>query len=62
MLKLGKINEIASLLKYKEISPTTSTNIESCGIPVTGVTMEKDDSRPPNELGAIYWLESGKEV
>ena len=52
--ELGKINEIASLLKYKEISPTTSTNLESCDIPVTRVTMDKIDSRPPNELGAIY--------
>ena len=52
--ELGKINEIASLLKYIEISPTTSTNIESSDIPVIGVTMEKHDSRPPNELGAIY--------
>ena len=50
----GEINEIASLLKYKEISPTTSTNLESCDIPVTGVTMEKDNSKPPNEVGAIY--------
>ena len=49
--ELGKINEIASLLKYKEISPTTSTNIESCDI---GVTMEKDNSKPPNQVGAIY--------
>ena len=50
----GEINEIASLLKYKEISPTTSTNLESCDNLVIVVTMEKDDSRPPNELGAIY--------
>lgn len=50
--EVGKINQIASLLKYKEISPSTSTNLESCDFPVTGVTMEKDDSRPPNELGA----------
>lgn len=49
--EVGKINEIASFLKYKEISPSTSTNLESCHSPGIGVTIEKEDSRPPNELG-----------
>lgn len=48
--EVGKINEIASLLKYKEISPSTCTNFESCHFPGIGVTVQKDNSMPPNEL------------
>jgi len=44
--EVGKI----SLLKYKEISPTTRTNPESCHFRGIGVTVQKDNSILPNEL------------
>ena len=48
--EVHKINEIASLLKYKEIPPSTRSNPESCHFPGIGVSIQKVNSMPPNEL------------